>query len=170
MSVFSFMITGPEGVGKKSAIQLLSDKYYSKDENPTDELSFGCVSLLNGESIRFYSTEGQEHSRRQWERIAKKALGLVILLDNTRLDPISDLSISVQNFAELIQRTGFVVGVTNLDKTRHFSLGDYRTFLKYIGLYGPVIEVNPSQKSDMVALMDVLMAELEYTDLLYSKA
>lgn len=163
MADFSFVVTGPDGAGKEAVIKSLSDVFVAPEMDDTvNGLSYGQVRLSNQLSINLYATTGQERSRKCWESIAEDALGLIVLLDNTRPDPISDLSISVQNFAELIQRTAFVVGVSNLDKASHFSLQDYSTFLQYIGLQGPVLEVIPSKRKDAATLMDLLMAELEY--------
>ena len=97
-----------------------------------------------------------------WEILAEGALGLIILVDDTRSDPVSDLSMYIHNFLDLINATGLAVGVTRLNTTAGRSLEPYYAYLDDVGLSCPVLETDPRSREDMVVLMDALMATLEY--------
>ena len=174
MAELKFVITGTAGVGKTTAITALSDvPPVCTDAATTDELAqikdvttvafdFGEVHLDGGICVRIYGTPGQERFRHMWEILAEGALGLIILVDDTRPDPISDLSMYIHNFLDLINATGLAVGVTRLNTAAGRSLEPYYSYLDDVGLSCPVLECDPRSREDMVVLMDALMATLEY--------
>ena len=174
MSEFKFVITGTAGVGKTTAICALSDvPPVATDADTTDDLSiikstttvafdFGEVVLEDGARVRIYGTPGQERFRHMWEIIAEGALGLIILVDNSRPDPLDDLMIYMSNFKQLIEDTGVVIGVTRCNGSDRVSIDDYYSFLERRDMFCPVIEADPRSREDMVVLMDALMAMLEY--------
>ncbi|RLU02312.1 MAG: GTP-binding protein, partial [Ketobacter sp.] len=127
----------------------------------TVAFDFGEVILDDGVRVRIYGTPGQERFRHMWEIIAEGALGLIILVDNSRPDPLQDLMMYIDNFQQLIAETGFVVGVTRCDRSDRVSIDDYYSYLESRELFCPVIEADPRSREDMVALMDALMAMLE---------
>ncbi|WP_028876440.1 GTP-binding protein [Teredinibacter turnerae] len=174
MSELKFVITGTAGVGKSTAINAISDiPPINTDAETTDELQalkqtttvafdFGEVVLDADTQIRLYGTPGQERFRHMWEIIADGALGLIILVDNTRADPVADMNMYIDNFAELIDATAFVVGVTRWDQNGKASLDQYFTALEQRGLFAPVIETDPRSRDDVVLLLDSLMSVLEF--------
>ena len=173
MAELKFVITGTAGVGKTTAICALSDvPPIATDTDTTDELSlikntttvafdFGEVILDDGARVRIYGTPGQERFRHMWEIIAEGALGLIILVDNSRPDPIDDLKIYIDNFQKLIEETSVVIGVTRCNGSDRVSIDDYYAYLERRELFCPVLEADPRSREDMVALMDALMAMLE---------
>ena len=174
MSELKFVITGTAGVGKTTAIAAISDvPPVCTDADTTDDLAaiksattvafdFGEVHLDGGVCVRIYGTPGQERFRHMWEILADGALGLIILVDDSRPDPIADLSMYIHNFLELINRTGLVIGITRLDASKGRTLENYYAYLDDVGLSCPVLETDPRSREDMVVLMDALMATLEY--------
>lgn len=173
MAELKFVITGTAGVGKTTAICALSDvPPVATDADTTDELSlikntttvafdFGEVVLDDGVRVRIYGTPGQERFRHMWEIIAEGALGLIILVDNSRPDPLDDLNMYIDNFQQLIEETGVVIGVTRCSGSDRVSIDDYYACLERRELFCPVLEADPRSREDMVALMDALMAMLE---------
>lgn len=169
-----FVITGTAGVGKSTAIQSISDTNpIITDEKTTDELSaiknyttvafdFGEISLDDGSVVRIYGTPGQERFRHMWEILADGALGLIILVDDTRENPVQDLSVYIENFEELINKTGCVVGITRTEITGRQDLSPYMDYLMKHEYSFPVIEVDPRNKEDMVMILDMLMTILEF--------
>ncbi len=174
MSELKFVITGTAGVGKTTAITAISDVApVCTDTATTDDLAqikevttvafdFGEVMLEGDVCVRIYGTPGQDRFRHMWEILAEGALGLIILVDNTRPDPISDLSMYIHNFLDLINKTGVAVGVTRSELPSSYTLDHYYNYLEDVGLSCPVLEVDPRQRDDMVNLLDALMATLEY--------
>ena len=174
MTELKFVITGNAGVGKTTAITVLSDiPPMSMEAETTDELAqiksttttafdFGEIVLDDATRIRLYGTPGQERFRHMWEIIAEGALGLVILIDHTRPDPIHDMKLYLQSFAKLIDHTGVVVGITRAEEAAPSAIERYYEALEGEGIHCPIMVVDPRNKEDMVDIMDVLMSVLEY--------
>lgn len=174
MAELKFVITGTAGVGKTTALTSLCDiPPISTDAATTDELSsvkstttvafdFGEIILDDDTHIRIYGTPGQSRFKHMWDIIAEEALGLIVLVDHSRPDPIEDLKIYLDNFAGLVEKTGVVIGVTRLDADKEDELDIYYQCLEEKNIFCPIMIVDPRQRSDMVDLMDALMAYLEY--------
>lgn len=173
MAELKFVITGTAGVGKTTALRAICDKPpIETDALTTDELAsvkdtttvafdFGEVILDADTVVRVYGTPGQERFRHMWEIVSEGALGLVILVDNSRPNPLEDLKIYLNNFQTLISEAGAVIGVTRYTDSDATSLDDYCNFLGEQELYLPVLEADPRVKGDIINLMDALMAMVE---------
>ena len=174
MAELKFVITGTPGVGKTTALCAISDvPPIITDAATTDELAkikdattvamdFGEVHLEDGTIVRVYGTPGQERFRHMWEIIGEGALGLIVLVDITRENPVDDMMIYLDNFQALIDETGVVIGVTRNEQASNFSMDDLNNHLNANGLYFPVLEADPRNRQDMIDLLDTLMAMLEY--------
>ncbi|GAB1258943.1 ATP/GTP-binding protein [Aurantivibrio plasticivorans] len=174
MSELKFVITGTAGVGKTTAIAAISDiPPVSTDAETTDELrelkqattvafDFGEVIVNEDTRVRIYGTPGQDRFRHMWEILSEGALGLVILVDDSRPDPIADLDIYVSNFKQLIDETGLVVGVTRTEVTQNQEFSPYYEYLESNDIFCPVMAVDPRRREDMADVMDALMAVVEY--------
>lgn len=107
MKEYKLLITGTMGAGKTTAIRAISDiepivtdvvnhdKSVDK-ERTTVGLDYGMLTLDSGDRIRLFGTPGQARFDFLWKILARKALGLVILIDNSRPDPRADLLISLK--------------------------------------------------------------------------
>lgn len=168
-----FLFTGPPGVGKSSAIAAISDiepistemaatdALARQKETTTAALDFGEIRLDDGEVIRLYGTPGQERFNFMWELLIEGAMGLVILIDNSREDPLGDFDMYLTNFNHLIKSTGAVVGVTRTNECPEPSIDAYYS---RIGAYEPIIpilECDIRQRDDVMLLMDALMSTVE---------
>lgn len=174
MSELKFIITGTAGVGKTTAITALSDiPPISTDAIATDELAavksttttafdFGEIILDAETHVRIYGTPGQERFRHMWEILAKGALGLIILIDHTRPEPVEDLKIYLNNFSTLADETGVVVGITRVETLSDEETDKYYAALEEMNRMCPVMIVDPRSKNDMVMIMDALMSCVEH--------
>ncbi len=127
MKQIKFIFTGPPGAGKTTAIAAISEfPPVSTDVLSTDDLAktkekttvamdFGQITLDNGLKIGLYGTPGQERFRFMWEILVQGGLGLIVLIDNRRPDPLKDLEIYLDNFSEFIDKTDAVIGITCSD-------------------------------------------------------
>ena len=173
MSELKFIFTGPPGVGKSTAIAAVSEfAPVVTDVLATDELSdlkaqttaaldFGEITLDDGEKVRLYGTPGQRRFSFMWEILIEGGLGLVILVDNSRPDPLADLDIYLENFSGFIRDTGAVIGVTRMESHPQPDLDDFAAHLERHGLALPVLEVDIRRREDVVQLLDVLMMTCE---------
>lgn len=173
MPQLKFIFTGTPGAGKTTAIAAISDfPPVSTDASVTDELievkegttvamDFGELTLDSGERIALYGTPGQERFRHMWEILINGGLGLIILVDNSRPDPIADLKIYLDNFKQFILDTGAVIGITRSDLNPKIGLQNYQDFLEKEGWVLPIFEADARSKDDVLLLLDMLMATVE---------
>jgi uncharacterized protein len=97
-----------------------------------------------------------------WKILSANSLGLILLIDNTRQDPLTDLAMYVDNFRDLIDSAAGVVGITRSEQGP--SLGAYFELLAQKGCTMPVLEVDAREKQDVLRLLDAFLSVLEYAD------
>lgn len=173
MKQIKFIFTGPPGAGKTTAIATISEfPPVSTDVFSTDSLSmvkekttvamdFGQITLDNGQKIGLYGTPGQQRFKFMWEILVQGGLGLIILVDNRRPDPLKDLEIYLDNFSEFIAKTDAVIGVTCTDIKEHPTMDDYQEFLQNRGQIFPTFAVDARSKEDVLFLLNSLLTCLE---------
>ena len=166
------LFTGTMGAGKTTAIQAVSEippvttDVLNSDltlgkEKTTVALDYGEVSLGRGERLKLYGTPGQERFSFMWKILAEGALGLVILVDHARPDPLADLSIYINNFKHLIKKTGCVVGISKMDGSKAPPLESFIDVLQQSDLVCPVIPVDVREKQQVLWVLDLLLTQLE---------
>lgn len=172
MREHKIILTGTVGAGKTTAIGVVSETppivtdVVNSDPSVNKALTtvgfdYGQLTLDNGERIRLYGTPGQERFRFVWQVISKGALGLIILTDNSRPDPLADLAIYLRGFAQELTRLPCVVGVGRTETHALPDLQDYADALEHAGHLFPVLAVDVRARTDVVLLIDVLLAQLE---------
>lgn len=173
MTEQKILFTGTMGAGKTTAIGAVSEiPPINTDVRNTDEslsklmttvgLDYGELTLENGEKLRLYGTPGQKRFDFMWKILSKGALGLVILIDNSRPDPLADLDMYLDGFAGLITRTACVVGV---GKTENFPLPDIDQFaarMQAKGVLSPVFAADVRERDQVLQLLDMLLLQLEH--------
>ena len=166
------LFTGTVGAGKTTAIQAISEippvstDVRSSDlaigkEMTTVALDYGEVSLGTEERLRLYGTPGQERFSFMWKILAKGALGLIILVDHTRPDPLQDMMIYLKNFKTLIRETACVVAVTKMEESRSPSLEDIASAMKQKRMMCPVIAADVRDKEQVLWILDLLLLQME---------
>lgn len=170
-----FIFAGPPGVGKSTAIATISDvPPLMTDVDTTDDLAavkakttvamdYGELKLEDGTTIRLYGTPGQKRFEFMWRILLEGALGLIILVDNSRPDPMSDLYQYLEDFASFTKdgNGALVIGVTRSVESPQPGIDDYTDLLMRRDLICPIFEVDMREKQDVLLLMDALLATLE---------
>jgi uncharacterized protein len=174
VSDLKFIFTGTPGVGKTTAISMISefdpvvtdvfstDELAEQKERTTVAMDFGEITLDDNEKIRLYGTPGQRRFQFMWEILIEGGLGLVILIDNSRTNPLEDLDMYLENFKDFIQATGAVIGVTRMQTHPVPDLDQYYAVLESLELDLPVLDIDVREKDDVIMLLDALMAISEY--------
>lgn len=174
MAELKFIFTGSPGVGKTTAIRAISEfDPVSTDVPVTDELAalkgettaamdFGELTLGDGQKLRLYGTPGQERFRFMWDILTRGALGLIILVDNSRPEPLKDLADYLDSFSDFIEQSGVVVGVTRLDSHPNPSIEKYYSLLGERDIAHPLFPTDIRRKEDVSLLLNALMSSLEY--------
>lgn len=124
-------------------------------------MDYGYITLEDNQRVHIYGTPGQERFNYMWTILAKGGIGLVLLLDNARPNPLADLHFYLNAFKEFIQNTGVVIGITRMDICNRFTLDDYRNSLLEQGHICPVFEVDARQAQDIKILIHALLAILQ---------
>ncbi|HAO33284.1 MAG TPA: ATP/GTP-binding protein [Candidatus Competibacter sp.] len=173
MKQIKFIFTGPPGAGKTTAIAAISEfppvstDVFSTDglaavkEKTTVAMDFGQITLDNGQKIGLYGTPGQQRFKFMWDILVQGGLGLIVLVDNRRADPLKDLGIYLDNFAEFIKSTDVVIGVTCSDLKETPSIDDYQNYLQARNQVFPVFAIDARNKADVLFLLDTLLTCLE---------
>ncbi|MDQ3060271.1 MAG: GTP-binding protein [Pseudomonadota bacterium] len=172
MNEYKILFTGTMGAGKSTAVQALSETVaLSTDVHNSDTsvdkarttvgLDFGQFTLDNGERIRLFGTPGQTRFDFLWKILSKGALGLIILADNSRPDPLADICVYLDGFSEELDTLPCTIGVGRLDTHPSPSLDDYADVLAQKNRIFPIIGVDVRRKDDVLLLIDTLLAQME---------
>lgn len=167
------IFTGPMGAGKTTAISTISevppistdvkcsdDEGKQRKKNTTVAMDYGYITLADKSRVHLYGTPGQERFNYMWTILSQGGIGLVLLLDNVRPDPLEDLEFYLQSFKEFIDETGVVIGVTRMDVNTKVTLEDYRHYLYTHNHHYPVFEVDARQENDIKILIHALLTIL----------
>jgi len=167
------IFAGPVGAGKTTAIQSISDiEVLSTESKASDDVAkrkrtttvamdYGLINIDNGQKVHLYGTPGQERFSFMWEIATMGGLGLVLLLDNAREDPLADLEFYIKAFRTFIDKSAVVVGVTRMDVAASSSLRHFHTKLGELGVKAPVFEVDARERDDVSVMLQAMLAMLE---------
>ena len=172
MNEYKIIFTGTMGAGKTTAIGAVSETppivtdVVNNDETHTKErttvgLDFGQFTLDNGDRVRMFGTPGQSRFDFLWKILSKNAIGMIILTDNSRPDPLGDLRVYLDGFANELESLPCAIGVGRLDTHASPNLEDYVDELARHELVLPVLGVDVRKPQDVVLLIDTLLAQLE---------
>ena len=141
------IFTGPVGVGKTTAISALSD------EPPvqTDASASDMTLVRKG-----YTTVAMDYGVIHLDEETK-----VLLLDNTRSNPLKDLQFFLDAFRELLKKAPLVVGVTKMDIRSLPSVDVYQKYLAQNNFNVPVFEIDARRKDDVRQLVTAMLFSID---------
>lgn len=167
------LFTGSMGAGKTTSIAALSevppivtealnnDRALFDKDTTTVALDYGEFTLDDGIKVQLVGTPGQVRFEFMWRVLARGALGIVLLVDNTRPDPLTDLRAYLGHFADFADSGRMVVGVGRTDACPTPAVDDYYDALMAAGLVLPVLSVDVRQRDDVLMLINALLSQLE---------
>lgn len=167
------IFAGPVGVGKTTAIASISDvPPVSTDVAATDEtlerketttvaMDYGFFTLDDGQYIHLYGTPGQDRFNFMWEILTQGGLGLILMVDATRDDPIADMTFYLDSFAKFIDETGAVIGLNRNYETGKDYFEAIQSTLEARKQPLPVFEIDARNGEDVKLLIHALLAMLE---------
>jgi signal recognition particle receptor subunit beta len=175
MTEHLILFTGTLDAGKTTAVETLLQKPAVTTEVRDREvlrdpsgapigMDHGDLALDNGDCLRVYGIPGQRRFGFMWQALAERAMGLVILVDNSRPDPLADLSIYLENFGELIRETACVIGVGRMQDFPSPDLDSFSDRMHAHGVMCPVLSTDVRDRQDVLTLMDLLFVQLEHRD------
>ena len=167
------IFTGPVGVGKTTAIAALSDDPpVQTDASASDmtavrkgyttvAMDYGVIRLDENTKVHLYGTPGQERFDFMWGILSKGSMGLILLLDNTRANPLKDLKFFLDSFRDLLQDAPVVVGGTKMDLRNQPGVDVYQQYLAQHGLNVPVFEVDARNEDDVKQLVTAMLYSID---------
>ena len=173
MNDSKIIFAGPVGSGKTTAIATLSDEppvctnqsatdmTKTRKSQTTVAMDYGTMSLDAKEKIHLYGTPGQERFNFMWDILTTNGLGLILLLDNTRRDPLNDMSFFVESFKDYINETSIAIGITQTDITPLLTMDRYQQKLKQLGFKSAIFEVDARCFNDMSQLVQALLFSID---------
>lgn len=172
MTDHKILFTGPSGAGKTTALAAISEtvpvvtdvvEAAAPGENsPTIVgVDLGQITLDGGDRIRLFGTPGQFRFDAGWRALARDALGMVILIDNSSHDPMADLKIYLDGFAQELEYTPCAIGIGRAGGYAGPSIDAYIETLERRARLVPVLEVDVRQRRDVLLIVDTLLAQVD---------
>ena len=173
MNDSKIIFAGPVGSGKTTAIATLSDEppvctnqsatdmTKTRKSQTTVAMDYGTMTLDAKEKIHLYGTPGQERFNFMWDILTTNGLGLILLLDNTRRDPLNDMSFFVESFKDYINETSIAIGITQTDIAPLLTMDRYQQQLKQLGFKSAIFEVDARDFNDMSQLVQALLFSID---------
>lgn len=167
------IFTGPVGVGKTTAIAAISDEppiqtdaaasdmTLDRKGHTTVAMDYGVIYLDAETKVHLYGTPGQERFDFMWEILSKGALGLVLMLDNTRPNPLKDMEFFLDSFSDLLRYAPVVIGISKMDLKSSPSIQVYQQFLSERKLNIPVFEIDGREPNDIKHLVVALLFSID---------
>jgi hypothetical protein len=169
------LFAGPMGAGKTTAIKALSeipvitteaansDRETSAKETTTVALDYGEITLDGVEKVRLYGVPGQRRFSFMWRILEKRAIGLVLLVNNDARDPIGEVLAFIKEFDALHHRGGVVVGVTRTDVKEQPGPGAIADAIQgeFPEISAPVFAIDARDREHMIVLLSALLVNLE---------
>jgi len=166
------LFAGPMGAGKTTAIRTISDippvsteaanidKAQHGKAETTVGLDYGESLLDGGERLRLYGLPGQTRFEFMWKIVMQGALGMVLLLDNSRDDAVAQMQIYLDAFDQLARSSSIVIGVGRCAEG-FARIHDYTEALQARGLCLPVFAVDVRKRDDVLLLLEALLQQIE---------
>ncbi len=173
MNDSKIIFAGPVGSGKTTAISTLSDEppvctnqsatdmTKTRKSKTTVAMDYGTMTLDAKEKIHLYGTPGQERFNFMWDILTTNGLGLILLLDNTRRDPLNDMAFFVESFKDYINETSISIGITQTDIAPLLTMDRYQQKLKQLGFKSAIFEVDARSFNDMSQLVQALLFSID---------
>ena len=96
-----------------------------------------------------------------WGILSKGSMGLILLLDNTRANPLKDLKFFLDSFRDLLKDAPVVVGITKMDLRNQPGVDVYQQYLAQHGLNVPVFEVDARNEDDVKQLVTAMLYSID---------
>lgn len=167
------IFAGPVGAGKTTAISAVSEiAVVSTEANATDAtvlrkpnttvaMDYGLLDVGGGTKVHLYGTPGQERFSFMWDILTIGGIGLILLLDNTRDDPLADMEYYLNAFKGFIVSHPLAIGITRTDIASAPDLDAYHTKLTELGIQAPLFVVDAREREDIKVMLLALLAILD---------
>ena len=163
------------GAGKTTAIKSISEiEVVATEANNSERdlvdkptttvaLDYGEITLDGDEKVRLYGIPGQRRFSFMWSILKERAEGMVLLVNSDGPDPVAEMLEYIDDFKDLYNRGGIVVGISRADVKAERSIADFSEALEreHPGTVIPVFTVDPRSREHMEMLLLTLVINIE---------
>ena len=177
MKDYKILFTGSVCSGKTTAIRSLSDietldtdaqasdVTVRRKKNTTIAMDYGVLDLTKDARVHLYGTPGQERFRFMWEMLACEfahdAIGMVLMVDNTRKDPFRDIRFYAKEFSDYLQKRRLIIAVTHADVEANPDYQGYLKALKDLGIMTTVMFIDARDPRAVLGIVEELISAVE---------
>lgn len=176
MREHKIVILGSMGSGKSTLVRALAGAGVVDTEvantDPasakaatTVAMDYADVDLPNGDRLRLYGTPGQARFDFIWPILLEGARGAVVLVDASCGDATTQLGAYLEVLDAHARGVPAVIGLSKLDLCADGGPGAFMAWLEARGRVLPLVPVDPREGAQILLLMDVLMSEIESSEL-----
>jgi small GTP-binding protein len=167
------IFTGPVGAGKTTAIGAISDippittdaaasdMTLNRKGYTTVALDYGVLNLDGKAKVHLYGTPGQERFDFMWDILSTGGIGLILLLDNSRPNPIKDMQFFLNAFKDMLRQAPVVIGVTKTDIKNTPTTESYARILEKVDMRPPIFEIDGRNRDDVKSLVMALLFSID---------
>lgn len=168
MNERKILIVGPVGAGKTTAVHSISNNNHINTDvkasdvtthqktHTTVAMDYVPFTMDNGERVHVYGAPGQERFDFMWEILIKNSLGIVLLLNNTRENPLHDLKFFVNRFKNYVNDSQLMIGVTRTDLCTQPVVEEYRSVMQSMEAFIPIYKIDARKREDVSMLINSL--------------
>lgn len=175
MAEHVILFTGPMGAGKTAAIKSLSDidpvrtEATNTDRETVDKptttvaLDYGEITIGPDEKVRLYGIPGQTRFEFMWKVLMRRAVGMILLVNNDHADPIGEMLYFIDYFEDLYHRGGALVAISRSDVSSSPTREDYYSALAAArpGVSIPIFSVDARSPDQMKTALFSLILNIE---------
>lgn len=177
MKDYKILFTGSVCSGKTTAIRSVSDietldtdaqasdVTVRRKKNTTIAMDYGVLDLNDDTRVHLYGTPGQERFRFMWDMLtsefAHDAIGMVLLVDNTRKDPFRDIRFYAKEFGDYLRQRRLIIAVTHSDVEPSPDYNRYLSELKGLGVMTTVMFVDARDPRAILGVIEELISAVE---------
>jgi len=164
------LFSGSDTEAKQLALRAVSDiplhhiDLQDTEETAAHQIDYGYLALEAENNLHLYGVTITATQDTLWPQLSVGGLGLVLIMDNQRPNPLADLAVYLDAFADFIEKNAIVIGVTHIGEphdTHTIDLADYQAFLNQRGHIVPVFEFDTHQANDVKVLLQAMLHMLD---------
>lgn len=176
MQDYKVILVGRSGSGKTTAIASVSeippvstdvmttDRLRTGKESTTVGFDYGEVTIPGGKNrMRLYGAPGQPRFAFMWDILERGSLGVLLLADNHRPEPLEETRLYLRAFKSKLMDGSAIalLGIVKSDLSPFPGVDEYRQLLREEGLSLPVATLDARRQDSVLLLLKVLFRQLE---------
>ncbi len=170
---FKFVLVGPVGAGKTTALGALSDTAPVSTEMPLSDgpmgdkttttvaLDFATILLDDGTPLQLFGLPGQEHFSHMRGIVMQGALGVLALLPGDDPDIAAHCAHWVRIVADIDADLPMAIGITRTDLAPDFRMDTIRRALAGRMPPVPVMTIDAREREQVSQLVRALLLMME---------